>query len=358
MNEDLLSQEEIDALLNDVSGEEKSSSNEPEKHNGKVIRRFDPSTQQRTIRTRLQDMDAVNEGFARRFRLALEDLLRRGGDISVKPQQLLQLKKYSDFVRSLPVPSNINLLSMAPLSGNAIVVFPPELILMTVDSLFGGDGRLSLKAEGRDFTRTEQRIINRIVGRALDCYGEAWSTFYPIDPKHQRSETQARFANIVDTPSELVVDSVFRLEFVNFECDFHICMPYSMIEPISGNNTSSGSEDEGAKLRRLSEEVTQSDVELIANFVDVETTIGKLMSLQLGDIVPIELPHSIPVSVDGVAVMACDYGRIDDKKALRVTHLIDHQAPGDDGLALMDKRKRGLVGERMSSIVDKDSSHE
>lgn len=355
MNEDLLSQEEIDALLNDVSGEEKSSSNEPEKYNGKVIRRFDPSTQQRTIRTRLQDMDAINEGFARRFRLALEDLLRRGGDISVKPQQLLQLKKYSDFTRSLPVPSSINLLSMAPLPGNSIIVFPPELILMTVDSLFGGDGRLSLKPEGRDFTRTEQRIINRIVGRVLECYGEAWETFYPIELHHQRSETQARFANIVDSPSELVVDSVFRLEFGNFECDFHICMPYSMIEPISGSSTSNGAEDEGTKVRRLSEEVTHSDVELIANFIDVDTTIGKLMSLQIGDVLPVELPRDIPVSVDGVAVMSCDYGRIDDKKALRVTHLIDHQAPGDDGLALMDRRKRTRAGERMSSIVDKDS---
>lgn len=356
MNDDLLSQEEIDALLNDVSGEEKSNSNEPERFNGKLIRRFDPSTQQRTIRTRLQDMDTINESFARRLRLTLEDLLRRGGDISVKPQQLLQLKKYSDFTRSLPVPSSINLISMAPLVGSTVIVFPPELILMTVDSLFGGDGRLALRAEGRDFTRTEQRIINRIVESVLDTYQEAWEGFFPITPTHQRSETQARFANIVDTPSELVVDSIFRLEFGNFECDFHICMPYSMIEPISGNNTNN--EDEQARLKRLSQEVTQSDVELIAHFVDIETTIGRLMNLSEGDILPIELPTDITVEVDGVAVMTSEYGTIEDRKALRVNHLIDHHAPAGEDLAHLGGRKRKAKGERLSSIVEKDSIHE
>ena len=354
MNDDLLSQEEIDALLNDVSGEEKSNSNEPERFNGKLIRRFDPSTQQRTIRTRLQDMDTINESFARRLRITLEDLLRRGGDISIKPQQLRQLKKYSDFARALPVPSSINLISMAPLVGSTIIVFPPELILITVDSLFGGDGRLALRAEGRDFTRTEQRIINRIVESVLQTYQEAWEGFFPITPAHQRSETQARFANIVDNPSELVVDSTFRLEFGTFECDFHICMPYSMIEPISGSS-SSANEDEQARLKRLSQEVTQSDVELIAHFADIKASIGQLMTLKRGDILPIELPIELPVNVDGVAVMTCGYGTIEERKALRVNHLIDHHAPGGIDLAYLSGFKRKAKGERMSSTVEKDS---
>ena len=151
--DDLLSQEEIDALLKGVSGEEESA---PSEASGKArVRPYNPATQHRVIRERLHALDIINERFARYFRTSLFNLIRRSADITVDS---VRYQSYSDFSRNVPVPTNLNLLAMKPLRGTALVVFPPNLVFMVVDNLFGGDGRFLTKSEGREFTSTEQRM--------------------------------------------------------------------------------------------------------------------------------------------------------------------------------------------------------
>ncbi|ANF58362.1 flagellar motor switch protein FliM [Halotalea alkalilenta] len=342
MANDQLSQEEIDALLNagDDDGDERPKE---QFHNGKRILPFDPASAKRSIRiSRLPGLELINERFARRFRNSLFDLIRRGSDITVMSQRL---EKHVDFARNLPVPANLNVISLSPLHGQALVVFPPEFVLLVVDSLFGGDGRFALKTEGRDFTRTEQRIISRLLGIALQCYGEAWEEIYVVAPLHQRSETQAKFASIVNMPSELVVHTTFRLEVGAFGSDFHICMPYSMIEPIrellSGPMQRGAPEQERVRIERLSREVENSSVDLVAEFTKLELSLSEVASLECGQILPIDLPQTLTANIDGVAVMECEFGRLNDRKALRVTRLIDHPAPTLDRLARSQAARDG-----------------
>ncbi|HEB28037.1 MAG TPA: flagellar motor switch protein FliM, partial [Porticoccus sp.] len=164
----VLLQDEIDALLNTVSGDEVEASEKPV---GSRVRPYDPKTQHRVIRERLHALDMINERFARSFRIGLFNLIRRNADITVES---MRYESYSTFSRNVPMPTNINLVSMKPLQGTAVVVFPPNMVFMVVDNLFGGDGRFVTKTDGREFTITEQRIIRRLVGLAAESYQESW----------------------------------------------------------------------------------------------------------------------------------------------------------------------------------------
>lgn len=321
--DDLLSQEEIDALLKGVSGEEESSSDAA--GNESRVKPFDPANQHRVIRERLHALDIINERFARHFRMSLFNLIRRSADITVDS---VRYQSYSDFTRNVPVPTNINMITMKPLRGSALVVFPPSLVFMVVDNLFGGDGRFVTKSEGREFTNTEQRIIQRILNLAIEAYQEAWRSVYPLEISYMRSEIQAKFANITNSPNEIVVNTTFHLEVGNLASDFQICMPYSMIEPLrdiltNPQNDSFGSGDK-TWTKRMAGEIRHSEVELVAEFVDIPARISRVMSLQVGDVLPIELPQTVGASVDGVPVMECEYGSQKEQRALRVLSMIDH----------------------------------
>ena len=321
--DDLLSQEEIDALLKGVSGEDESTPDAG--GNESRIKPYDPATQHRVIRERLHALDIINERFARHFRMSLFNLIRRSADITVDS---VRYQSYSDFTRNLAVPTNVNMITMKPLRGSALVVFPPSLVFMVVDNLFGGDGRFVTKSEGREFTNTEQRIIQRILNLALEAYQEAWKSVYPLEVSYLRSELQAKFANITNSPNEIVVNTTFHLEVGNLASDFQICMPYSMIEPLRDTltNPHNDSFDHGDKTwtKRMASEIRHSEVELIAQFVDIPTRIAQVMSLQVGDVLPMELPQTVTASVDGVPVMECEYGSQQEQRALRILRLIDH----------------------------------
>lgn len=326
-NDDMLSQDEIDSLMHGVAGEETPAPTGPTTNDGKTIRAFDPAAQQRVVHGRLHAFDIINERFARRFRMALFNLIRRNADITVGR---VKIQKYSDFTRNLPVPANINLISIKPLRGNALVVFPPNLVYLVVDSLFGGDGRFLTRSEGREFTHTEQRIIQRLLSLALDSYAEGWKGVYPVELEYQRAEMQVKFTNITNNDNELVISSTFHVEVGAFGSDFQICMPYAMIEPIrdvlSGPLQKKDPEEERHRTQQLAGEIKQSHVRLVADFTEIQTTLGRVARLEVGDVLPIELPKEITARVDGVPVLECDFGRLNDRKALRVTRVIDHQA--------------------------------
>ena len=321
---DLLSQEEIDALLKGVSGEEEAQPGETAAGASRV-RPYDPATQHRVIRGRLHALEIINERFARRFRMGLFNLIRRSADITVAS---VRYQSYSDFSRNVPVPTNLNLIAMKPLRGTALVVFPPSLVFMVVDNLFGGDGRFLTKSEGREFTNTEQRIIRRLLGLALNAYTDAWRAVYPLEIDFLRSEMQVKFANITSSPNEIVVNTTFHLEVGNLDSDFNICIPYSMIEPLrdllNGPLTDSQANEDRQWSQRMAGEIRQSQVELIADFVEIPASIARVMSLKVGDVLPVDLPETITAQVDGVPVMHCEYGSQSGLRALRVTRLVDH----------------------------------
>ena len=224
--EAILSQDEVDALLANVTGED---SNAPASGpNSDSIRPYDLSSPDSVVRRRMQTLELINERFARHMRQSMLNFMRRSADISVGPIRIL---KYADFERNLPVPSNLNMVQMKPLRGTALFAYDPNLVFLVIDSLFGGDGRYHTRVEGRDFTTTEQRIIQRLLTLTLESYGKSWEPVYPVTFDYVRSEMHTKFASITGN-NEVVVVTSFHIEFGATGGDLNICLPYSMIEPV------------------------------------------------------------------------------------------------------------------------------
>lgn len=320
-DEQQLSQEEIDALMD--SGE--NGDTDAAGADSPRIRPYDPATQHRVIRERLHTLDIINERFARHFRVSLFNLIRRSADITVES---VRYQTFEDFARNVPVPANINLIAMKPLRGTALVMFPSNLVFMVVDNLFGGDGRFVSKAEGREFTHTEQRIIRRLLELALQAYQSSWQSVYPLEVSYLRSELQAKFANITNSPNEIIVTTTFQLEVGSLASQFQICIPYSMIEPLRDllTNPVADRRDSGDRTwtKRMAGELKKSEVELVAELATVRGRVADVMQLEVDTVLPIELPETVTASVKDVPVMECEYGSRGGQRALRVVRLFNH----------------------------------
>ncbi|QTF07980.1 flagellar motor switch protein FliM [Brenneria izadpanahii] len=321
MGDSILSQAEIDALLN---GSSDDGDDTPVATVAGDVKPYDPNTQRRVVRERLQALEIINERFARQFRMGLFNLLRRSPDITVGPIKILP---YHEFARNLPVPTNINLIHMKPLRGTALLVFSPSLVFIAVDNLFGGDGRFPTKVEGREFTHTEQRIVKRMLRLALEAYSDAWQAIYKLDIEYVRSEMQVKFTNITTSPNDIVVTTPFHVEIGSLTGEFSICIPFAMIEPLREllvNPPLENSRQEDHNWREaLAKQVQHSELELVASFVDIPLRISKLLQLQPGDILPIDKPERLIAHVDGVPVLTCQYGTSGGQYALKVEHLIN-----------------------------------
>ena len=319
--EQQLSQDEVDALLNGVTGDRDVASPPPVQAG---LPAYSLGSDEHVVRSRMHTLEVINDRFARQLRASLLTFMRRSADISVGT---VQIQKYSEFIRNLPVPANINLLHMKPLHGTALFVFDPKLVFLVVDNLFGSDGRYHVRVEGRDFTMTEQRIIKRLLNLSLDSYGQAWQPVYPLEFEFIRAEMHARLANIV-APNEVVINTTFHIEFGPIGGALNVCIPYSMIEPIRDlltNPLQGEVEVDKRWIRQLSQQVQSADVELKARFLSFPSTIGQLLKLQIGDVLPIEIPDVIVAEVNGVPVMECGYGTSNNHYALRVKKMISSQ---------------------------------
>ncbi len=174
-HEEFLSQEEVDALLKGVNGDQDSADSRSSSESS-TVRPYNLATQERIVRGRMPTLEIINERFARLMRASLFNFIRRSAEISIGP---VRVQKYSEFIRNLPVPTNLNLVHIKPLRGTALFVFDPNLVFLIVDNLFGGDGRFHTRVEGRDFTPTEQRIILRLLNIVFENYGTSWEAGLP-----------------------------------------------------------------------------------------------------------------------------------------------------------------------------------
>jgi flagellar motor switch protein FliM len=227
MTDKILSQDEVDALLKGVASGDIDTEEARDKIIG-GIRTYDFTNQERIIRGRMPGLEIANEGFARLFRGTMSSLVMKFIDISI---QAVEIIKFSDFIKTIPVPSSINLFTMAPLKGYSLFVLEAPLVFALIEFFFGGATAKHIKSEGRAFTAIEQRVIQKIVKLALKDMGTAWSGIAPIQPEYVSSEINPQFVTIV-TPVEIVINIEMLIEIEDFAGKIFFCIPYSMIEPV------------------------------------------------------------------------------------------------------------------------------
>jgi flagellar motor switch protein FliM len=321
MAQHALSQEEVDALLAGVNGEE-APAGEGGGTDGSGVRSYDLSSQERIVRGRMPTLEIVNERFARNFRIGAFNFMRRNPDISVGP---VKVQKFSAFLRNVAVPTNINIMHVRPLRGSGLLICDPTLVFTVIDNLFGGAGHATARVEGREFSATEQRIILRLVEVIAAEYAKSWATIYPIQLEYARSEMHTQFANIA-TPSEIVVTTTFEIDFAGAGGSMHICIPYSTFEPIREILYSPLQGDQGGPDRRwltlLTQQIKSATVELAAELGHCEATVAELVALKAGDFIELERTPAITAKVDGVPVFECDYGSLGTRYGLRIREFL------------------------------------
>jgi len=313
---DLLSQDEIDALLHGVDSG--AVDTEPAPDPG-VARTYDFASQDRIIRGRMPTLEMVNERFVRLWRIGLFNLIRRSADLSVRG---IELVKFGDYLHQLYVPTNLNLIKFKPLRGTGLVVFEPKLVFAVVDNFFGGDGRYPTRIEGREFTPTEMRVIQLMLKQTFTDMAEAWAPVLDVECEYINSEINPHFANIV-TPREYVVVSRFHVELEGGGGEIHITLPYSMLEPIrelldAGIQSDRVDRDETWNIS-MREQLMTSEVTVSSVLAKRSIDLRQLTRLKVGDILPIDLPAEVPVCVEGIPVFTGRFGTAGGCNVVKIT---------------------------------------
>ena len=319
MAEQFLSQDEVDALLEGVTGESQTLETE---ESSEGIRDYNIASQERIVRGRMPTMEIINERFARNFRTGLFNFMRRSPEVSIGPVRVI---KYSAFLRDIVVPTNINIVTLAPLRGQGLVIIDPKLVFYTIDTLFGGTGKQHFRIEGRDFSPTEQRIIQKLMEVVITEYTKAWSGLYTFNFQYQRSEMHTQFANVA-SPSEIVVAVTFTIDLGETSGEVHFCFPYASLEPIRNILYSTlqgdGQEPDHRWLRQLTRQVQSAEVELTAELAQTRITVEELIRLQVGDFIGLPIKEVIPVKIEGVPIMECRFGAINGRTAVRAERMV------------------------------------
>lgn len=318
--QDLLSQDEIDALLNGVDSG-KVETEAPPPAPGEA-RNFNFATQDRIVRGRLPTLEMINERFARLFRIGLFNMLRRSPELSVVG---IEMAKFSEYTHSLFVPTSLNLVRVKPLRGTALFIFEPRLVYSVVENFFGGDGKIHTRIEGREFTPTEMRVVQLLLKQAFADLTEAWSPVIDMEFEYMNSEVNPHFANIV-SPSEIVVVSRFKIELEGGGGDLHITFPYSMIEPIRDQLDTGLQSDRVEKDERwslaLREQLQEAEVEVGSQLGSMSLSLRQLLQLKPGDVLPMNLPKTIDLCVEDMPVFKGSFGVANGRNAVKITEVI------------------------------------
>ena len=326
MNQQILSQDEVDALLQGISGEEQSS--ETAAVAPGAVREYDLATEDRIVRPRMPALEVVNERFARNLRSGVFTLMGKHPEVAIGA---IKVQKYSAFLREIVVPSNFNIVNLQPLHGAGLIVCDPTLVFAVIDALFGGAGKYHARIEGREFSATEQRVIARLAATICADYKQAWQGIYPLQLDVQRTEMQPQFVNVA-APGDMVVTTSFTLEIGDSSGAIHLCFPYSTLEPIREVLYSATQGDTGQAdarwVKLLKTQIEGAEVDLVAELATAQATVEQLLAFKPGDFIELDLDPAIQAKVDGVPVLDCHYGTANNRYAIKVDRLISSSNQG------------------------------
>lgn len=316
--QDLLSQDEIDALLHGVDD---GAVEQDDPADAEGVKSYDLSSNDRIIRGRMPTLEMINERFARYTRISMFNFLRRSADVSSGGVQIM---KFGEYVHTLYVPTSLNLVKMRPLRGTGLFILDAKLVFKLVDNFFGGDGRHA-KIEGREFTPTELRVVQLVLNQVFQDMIEAWSPVLQVEFEFVGSEVNPAMANIV-SPSEVVVVSTFHIELDGGGGDLHLTVPYSMIEPMrevldAGFQSDVDDVDE-RWMQSLREDILEATVPLHGTLVERSISLRDVAALKAGDIIPIDMPEDFLLQANGVPICRGQMGTSDDNLAVRVSEVI------------------------------------
>jgi flagellar motor switch protein FliM len=319
--EDILSQEEVDALLKGIAAGDVETEKVEEVSGIKI---YDFTGQEKIVRGRMPSLDIANERLARNFRLSLSAAIRHMVDVT---NVNVSITKFYDFMRGVPFPSSINIFKMEPLRGFGLLVFDAPMIFSLIEFFFGGTGKGHYKPEGREFTPIEQKIIHKVVLMFFNDMEEAWKPIYPIIPTYVRSEMNPQFVAIV-TPVDVVIRVEFVLEIEGRQCRALLCIPYGTVEPIKEKLYSAFSADRDELdikwLERLREGLKEVPVTITGRLGGLRFTVEEVLGLKTSDVIILDrrAEEDIDILVEGASKFSGRFGIYKGSYALKITKVI------------------------------------
>ena len=319
----VLSQEEIDALLGGLSGGQIETARESLDASDLegTVSPYDFTDTDRFIRGRMPTLETIHDRFSRLLRLNLSTTLRRAVEIQVCSQTLCN---FGDFSRSLEKPSNLHLLELEPLKGHGLLVMPGRLILTLVDLLFGGDGKPVEILSDRDFTLIEQRVVEKIAREFCRCYSESWAPVFPLDVQLGGTETNVQFINIAQPSDPVnVVDCDVTIE--GNRSSLSICLPYATIEPLKetlkGSFVSENFDMDSISAQRVKETLDLTKVELTGKLGTATITLRDLLEMKKDDILQLneDYEHPVEIQIEGECKFWGIVGGHKSTRALQIT---------------------------------------
>jgi flagellar motor switch protein FliM len=315
----ILSQDEVDALLKGMSGGEiEVETDTGPGADGVIV--YDLTNQDRIIRGRMPTLEIINDRFARLFRTTLSSAVRKIVDMTTTSVDMV---KFGEFMRSLPVPTSLHIFKMDPLRGHAIFVLESKLVFNLVETFFGGAGTGEVKIEGRDFTAIEQQLTRKVVSMGLKDLEQAWKPVHEVTMVYQRTEINPQFASIVP-PSDVVIVIKFEMEMEHAAGTITICVPYSTIEPIRSKLYAGFQSDQlevdHEWMRRFRTQLREAQVDFTVELGRTHITSGELLGLKVGDVLKLDkdVNDTLVGMVEGVPKFKGKPGTFRGAKAYRV----------------------------------------
>lgn len=288
--EKILSQEEVNALLRGIDSGDVSTASVNFADKDKA-QNYDLTSHDRVVRGRMPTLEIISERFARIFQVSMASTLKKVVDVQLAS---VEVTKFGEFMKHIPIPSCINILKMDPLKGFSLMVIDSAMVYLLIDHFFGGSGQTHVKVEGRDFTPIEHKIINRIVGLAMQDLEKAWKPVNPVSINLSRTEINPQFASIV-TPTEVVVTIEFSVEVESSPGKVYLCIPYTSIEPIKeklqAGYQSDQYEVDNRWMERFREQLLECALNVTVELGRANVKVRDILNLTVGDV--IMLDHAV-----------------------------------------------------------------
>lgn len=331
----VLSQDEVDALLNAVNDDDESGGDaagggggggddvgiEEEDEN---VQPYDLTNQDRVIRGRMPILEIIYERFIRSFRVSLSNSLRKISTISMISTDLL---KFGEFVNTLPIPSCMCIVRFNELRGPALLVFESKLAYAIIDSYFGGVDRPFTKIEGKEFTQIELSFMRKVMDMAIADLEEAWSPIHKIDAQYLRTEINPQFVGVVP-PSDVIIATTFEVEFESASGTVMIIVPYSTIEPIKQKLSSSFQTDNDMAdtiwTKAMNDHIKESYISTVVKLGSADMKVGDIVNLEVGDIIPLDQEASgeVAIEIQGIEKFRCLMGVYKGNRAVQLTRKV------------------------------------
>lgn len=321
MAEQILSQEEIDALLTAMDSGEVQVEEAPQPKAKAEARSYDLTSQSLTLRDQFDALDEVYDKFVNLLNVGLSSALQRAIEIKQVSKEIV---KFGEFLHAFSNPTGFSIFGMEPLIGSALLAVEPNLCFALIDSMFGGAGRPLAKV--REFTQIEQRMLSKFYLDVLVELEKAWQVAYPIKVAQRRTETKPEFVNLVN-PGDLVLIFVFSVAGEEFSGNIHICTPFLMLEPVKDKLSSRylREKDRAHAFRpQLTVLLRDTRVNMVAELGRTLSTIGRILELEKDDIVKINTGPQDPVviKVEGTPKYLGMPGTLKGNRAVQISALI------------------------------------